>query len=182
MSWLTLLHPKLLQPNLIVEGNILTLTPDQVAHYGLRGLILDVDETLLPSSSGQVSTEMKAWVEAFRPNIKLWLVTNNLNLPRIRRISEELNVPFFVGAAKPSRRTLRKAVEAMNLPVEQLGIVGDRLFTDVLGGNRLGLFTILVDPIYSPQSNSPQSKTNPHFYWVRRVELALSRILGIKIQ
>ena len=172
MSWITLL-----QPNLIVEGNILALTPDRVAEHGLRGLILDVDETLLPASAGQVSPELKTWIEAFQPHIKLWLVTNNVNLPRISRISEELNVPFFVGAAKPSRRKLRKAAEAMNLPVEQLGIVGDRLFTDVLGGNRLGLFTILVDPIYP----TPHPKRH-HPYWVRRLELSLSRLLGMKIE
>ncbi|MFZ9737920.1 MAG: YqeG family HAD IIIA-type phosphatase [Prochlorotrichaceae cyanobacterium] len=171
MSWTTLLRP-----NLIVQGTILALTPERVAQHGLRGLILDVDETLLPSSAGQVSPELKAWVDAFRPDVKLWLVTNNVNLPRIRRISEELNIPFFVGAAKPSRRKLRKAVEAMNLPIDQLGIVGDRLFTDVLGGNRLGLFTILVDPIYTSQST-----TKGHPYWVRRLELMLSKILGMKI-
>jgi HAD superfamily phosphatase (TIGR01668 family) len=170
MSWISLL-----QPDLILDGNILTLTPERVMAYGLQGLILDVDETLLPSSAGQVSPELKDWVDTFRPRLKLWLVTNNLNLPRIQRISEELDLPFYLGAAKPSRRKLRQAMESMNLPIQSLGIVGDRLFTDVLGGNRLGLFTILVEPIEPSQSYLKPS------YIIRQLELKFSRLLGMKI-
>jgi HAD superfamily phosphatase (TIGR01668 family) len=168
MAW-----SQLLQPNLVIQGSIFEITPELLQQHGLEGLILDVDETLVPSHVPQVSSELKQWVEQLKPHARLWLVTNNLNPVRIRRIAEALEVPYLLGAAKPSRRKLRQAAEAMNLPFERLAMVGDRLFTDVLAGNRLGMFTILVDPIVPP---NPWGRSS----WVRPIELWVSRQLGAK--
>jgi HAD superfamily phosphatase (TIGR01668 family) len=80
----------------------------------------------------------------------------------------------MVGAAKPSRRKLKKAAEAMNLPVEQVAMVGDRLFTDVLAGNRLGMFTILVEPMIDPAVTVTS-------YPIRDFEVWLSQSLGVSL-
>ncbi|WP_017720135.1 YqeG family HAD IIIA-type phosphatase [Kamptonema formosum] len=138
---------KLLQPDLVLGGSILSLTPAILQEYQLKGLVLDVDETLVPLRVNSASAELRDWVEEIRPLAALWLVSNNLSLPRISGIAESLNLPYILGAAKPSRRKLRQAVDAMNLPVGEVAMVGDRLFTDVLAGNRLGMFTILVEPV-----------------------------------
>ncbi len=174
MSWVNLL-----QPNLIVNGTILSLTLEMVLEQGLQGLILDVDETLLPASSGQLSPAMKQWVAEFKPQVKLALVSNNLNVSRIQAIAQELDLPFYFGAGKPSRRKLRQAMEAIGVPDQTLGIVGDRLFTDVLGGNRLGLFTILVEPVL-PEPGEMSLLSLIKGPWVRRTEFQLSRWLGAK--
>lgn len=160
----------LLQPDLVLSGPIFDLTLELLQHYNLSGILLDVDETLVSSSTSQVSPELKQWIEQLKPHVRFWLVTNNLNPIRIHRIGTELGVPYLLGAGKPSRRKLRQAAEAMDLPFNQLAMVGDRLFTDVLAGNRLGLFTILVDPIVLP---GQQARS----YWVRSLELWLSRRL-----
>ncbi|MCU0518607.1 MAG: YqeG family HAD IIIA-type phosphatase [Oscillatoria sp. Prado101] len=138
---------KLLQPDLVLGDSIMSLTPAILQEYQLKGLVLDVDETLVPLRERSASAELRDWVEQIRPLAALWLVSNNLSLTRISGIAESLNLPYILGAAKPSRRKLRQAVEAMNLPVGQVAMVGDRLFTDVLAGNRLGMFTILVEPV-----------------------------------
>ncbi len=164
----------LLTPNLIVNGTVLALTLDQIMGYGLKGLILDVDETLLPASSGQVSPELKAWIETLKPQLKLWLVSNNPSFSRIQRIAEDLDLPYYFGAGKPSRRKLRQAMQSMNLSVEELGIVGDRLLTDVLGGNRLGLFTILVQPFFTLEND--RSLWTRRSFWIRQVELIILAI------
>ena len=70
-------------------------------------------------------------------------------------------MPYILGAAKPSRRKLRQAVDGMNLPVDQVAMVGDRLFTDVLAGNRLGMFTILVEPSSIPKRSARLSNGAP---------------------
>ncbi|NJO21163.1 MAG: HAD hydrolase-like protein, partial [Spirulinaceae cyanobacterium RM2_2_10] len=75
---------------------------------------------------------------------------------------------------KPSRRKLRQAVEQMDLPVSQVAMVGDRLFTDVLAGNRLGLFTILVEPMVDPESATRS-------YPIRNFEVWLSQRLGVQL-
>jgi HAD superfamily phosphatase (TIGR01668 family) len=145
MSWISNL-----QPDLILGGPILSLTPDILQHYQLKGLVLDVDETLVPLRVSQASDELRQWVEQIRPVVSVWLVSNNLSQTRISSIAKSLNLPYMLGAGKPSRRKLKKAAEAMNLSVEQVAMVGDRLFTDVLAGNRLGMFTILVEPMLDP--------------------------------
>lgn len=161
MSW-----GKLLQPNLMLSGTILNLTPELLHQNHLKGLVLDVDETLVPFRMADVSEELLPWVESIRQIAPLWLVSNNISEARIRRIAKTLSLPYIAGAGKPSRRKLRRAVEAMQLPVEQVGMVGDRLFTDVLAGNRLGMFTILVEPMVSPDAVIRRSSLHTFEVWL----------------
>lgn len=163
----------LLQPNLVIAGPILALQPEQLLSIGLRGLILDVDETLVAGSTRQVSEELRAWVQEVRQHLQIWLVSNNPNQKRIATIARALDLPYFLSAKKPSRQKLRLAIERMQLPHAQVAMVGDRLFTDVLAGNRLGLFTILVEPMVDPSSR-------PRRYWWRDLEVRISRALGAR--
>jgi hypothetical protein len=165
---------ELLQPDLILEDTVLNLTPDIIQQYQLKGLVLDVDETLVPIKATEASAALQQWVEQTRLVVKLWLVSNNLSDTRIGGIARSLNLPYILGAVKPSRRKLRQAVQGMDLPVEQVGMVGDRLFTDVLAGNRLGMFTILVEPIVDP-GEAVRS------YPVRSFEVLVSQVLGASI-
>lgn len=142
MSWV-----HLLQPNLILPDSVLGITPELLQQHQIKGLILDVDDTLVPATMPEVSEQLCHWLETLRPHVRLWLVTNNLNRKRIQQIADTVQVPYLLGAGKPSRRKLREAAKGMGLPVTTIAMVGDRLLTDVLAGNRLGMFTILVAPI-----------------------------------
>lgn len=165
---------ELLQPDLILQSSVLSLTPDVISQYKLKGLVLDVDETLVPVRASEASPELRQWVDATRTVTKLWLVSNNLSDARIGGIARSLDLPYILGAVKPSRRKLRQAVIAMDLPVTQVAMVGDRLFTDVLAGNRLGMFTILVEPIVD-------AGVAVRSYPVRSFEVLVSQFLGASI-
>ena len=165
---------ELLQPDLIMSDSVLSLTSDIIQLYKLKGLVLDVDETLVPIKATEATEELRQWVEQTRLVAALWLVSNNLSDQRIGGIAKSLSLPYILGAVKPSRRKLRQAVTAMNLPVEQVAMVGDRLFTDILAGNRLGMFTILVEPIVAP-GEAVRS------YPVRSFEILLSQLLGASL-
>ncbi|YAI81236.1 MAG: YqeG family HAD IIIA-type phosphatase [cyanobacterium endosymbiont of Rhopalodia sterrenbergii] len=165
---------KLLQPDLVLGDTILGLTPEILTYYHIKGLVLDVDETLVPLQQSQVSQELEQWIETIRQVTPIWLVSNNLSEGRIRRIANTLALPYLLGAVKPSRRKLRQAVQAMKLPVNGVAMVGDRLFTDVLAGNRLGMFTILVKPI-------TDTTMTARYYPIHNFEIWLSRILGVSL-
>ncbi|MDA0674018.1 MAG: YqeG family HAD IIIA-type phosphatase [Cyanobacteria bacterium] len=171
MSWVSLL-----QPDLILGEPILGLTPAMIAHHQLQGLILDVDETLVPLREADTSPEVHTWCNQIKPLVSLWLVSNNLNQSRIRRIAEVLDLPYFTGAGKPSRRKLRQAATEMGLPFNRIGMVGDRLFTDVLAGNRLGMFTVLVEPMVNPSTGLAGKPL------VRSLEVWISQQLGVSLQ
>ncbi len=164
----------LLQPDLVLGRNILHLSPDVLDHYNLRGLILDVDDTLVPLRQAETNPALAQWMGQIKPVASVWLVSNNVNANRISRIADLLDVPYLTSAGKPSRRKLQQALTAMELPVNQVAMVGDRLFTDVLAGNRIGMFTILVEPM--PLANE--------VIWpspLRYLEVSISQYLGVTL-
>lgn len=165
---------RLLEPDLFLGGSILNLTRETIEKYQLQGLVLDVDETLVPLKENQVSQDIQQWVTNIKEIATLSLVSNNLVESRIAAIAESLDLPYISNAAKPSRRKLNKAVKAMELPVERIAMVGDRLLTDVLAGNRLGMFTILVEPMVDPTQGSG-------IYRLRSFEVWLSQIIGASL-
>jgi HAD superfamily phosphatase (TIGR01668 family) len=164
----------LLQPDLVLEGSVLGICPDLLARHNLRGLILDVDDTLVPLRQAETNPKLAEWMAQIKSVASVWLVSNNINAYRISRIAALLDVPYITSAGKPSGRKLRQALTAMNLPATEVAMVGDRLFTDVLAGNRVGLFTILVDPM--PALNHP-----PRTSTIRLLEVMISQYLGVTL-
>lgn len=164
----------LLQPNLVLGGTIFDLTPQILEQQNIQGLILDVDETLVPFKQKEISIELQQWVTEIRQQTPIWLVSNNISQTRIGNIAQSVDLPFISAAKKPSRRRLRQAADAMNLPVERVAMVGDRLFTDVLAGNRLGMFTVLVEPMIDPVV---AVRSHP----IRDFEIWLSQLMGVSL-
>jgi len=165
---------RLLQPDLVLNGDVLSISPDLLAQHGLKGLILDVDDTLVPLRQAETNPDLGRWMNQIKAEASVWLVSNNINAQRISRIADLLEVPYLTSAGKPSGRKLKLALAAMNLPVNQVAMVGDRLFTDVLAGNRVGLFTILVNPM---PGLDQIARTSP----LRSLEVIISQYLGVTL-
>lgn len=114
---------------------------------GIKGLITDMDNTLVAWSDRNVSPRLAEWfADLKKQGFKLCIVSNNSE-DKGGQLAREINIPAIWYAVKPRRKAFRRALEKMDLKPEETAVVGDQIFTDVLGGNRLGLYTILVNPI-----------------------------------
>ena len=139
---------RLLCPRQMVDGfDDIDLT--ELTRLGIRGIIVDIDNTIIPWGSDVVDARIRLWLDELQAQgFKVCLVSNNKN-KRVKAIGERLSMPFVARALKPAKAGFRQALDHMGLPPSQVAVIGDQLFTDVLGGNRLGLYTIWVRPLSS---------------------------------
>lgn len=115
--------------------------------HGIRGILLDIDNTLATHKVFEVAPEVQAWVdEAKAMGFKVALYSNAMSA-RTRKMAEVIDVPAAPRGYKPLNIGLRGALEILGLPKSQVALVGDQLFTDILGGKLGGLTTVLIEPI-----------------------------------
>jgi len=120
------------------------LSPAWLDSRGVRGLLLDLDDTLVPAYGEGLDPAAAAWVRACRDLRGVVVVSNNRNRDRVASVATELGVPYVHLALKPLPTGLRAGASLLGLPAREVAIVGDQIFTDVLGGRLLGMHTVLV--------------------------------------
>ena len=114
---------------------------------GIRGIIFDLDNTIIPWDSAAMCPELSQWFQKLLMNdFKVVIVSNNWH-KRVKAIADLFGIPFVSRARKPAKSGFRQALARMDMEPAEVAVIGDQLFTDVLGGNRLGLYTIWVKPI-----------------------------------
>lgn len=137
---------KLLTPDQYLN-NIFEIDVEKLETLGIKGIITDMDNTLVSWNDRSVYPRLAEWFALLKKmGFKLFIVSNN-SKDRGGKLARELDIPAIWYAIKPRRGAFRKALETMDLTPQEVAVVGDQIFTDVLGGNRLGLHTILVTPI-----------------------------------
>ena len=131
-----------------VADSIYDISVEALARRGVKLLLADLDNTLVPYGVPLPDQKLINWRDELAAyGITLFVLSNNRHENRPRIFSEGLDVPFIGHAGKPKPPSFYKAMEDMHVTKEQTAIVGDQIFTDVLGGNRAGISTILVKPI-----------------------------------
>jgi HAD superfamily phosphatase (TIGR01668 family) len=165
-----MLH-RLLIPDLVARGTLAQLSIPDLQQHGIRALILDVDRTLLPRRSAQLPPAAERWLREAGRSLPIHLFSNNPSRRRIGGLAEQLGLPYTTSAAKPRRAALRRVLAELGLPPQQVALVGDRVFTDVLAGNRLDLYTVLVKPI------DPRGEPCRRDH-LQRLELRMARWMG----
>ena len=128
--------------------DIYELSGEALERRGFRLLLADLDNTLVPYGVPLPDEKLKAWRDDLAAHgVTLFVLSNNRHKMRPRIFSEALDVPWIGHAGKPKTRSFLKAMEQMGVTKEQTAIVGDQVFTDVLGGSLAGVTAILVEPI-----------------------------------
>ena len=115
------------------------------------------------------------WLQEAQQQFPIHLLSNNPSRQRIGSVAQTLGLPFTTSAGKPRRGALRRVLAQLNLPAAQVALVGDRLFTDVIAGNRLGLFTVLVKPIDAKGQPCQRDR-------LQKMELRLAQWMGAALR
>ncbi|GKU78249.1 YqeG family HAD IIIA-type phosphatase [Paenibacillus sp. L3-i20] len=163
-----------LLPNLRVNS-VYEIDLDELSSRGVRGIITDLDNTLVGAKEPLATPELVSWLDHVSSlGFKVVIVSNN-NKTRVGNFAAPLGIPFIHAARKPIQRAFRKALAIMDLPADQTVMLGDQMMTDVLGGNRMGLYTILVAPV-APADEGKMTLVNR---FIERFVLTILRKRGL---
>ena len=136
----------ILYPNLLLNS-VKDITIKMLKQNKIKALILDVDNTLIDYRKN-LSEEIIKWSkEMKKEQIKLYILSNTNNKEKVQNVADRLKIPYMNLAKKPFKKGFLKVQKELKEKSENIAVVGDQIFTDVIGGNRCKMFTILVEPI-----------------------------------
>ena len=137
---------RLLRPGQMVEA-VWHIDPRRLRRRGIRGLILDLDNTLVNWNQVTLRPEVLRWIEeANGQELRCCVLTNARTGRRVAAVADRLGASYLIKAGKPFPRAYRKAMRRLGTTPETTAVIGDQVFTDILGANLLGIETILVEP------------------------------------
>lgn len=137
---------KMFLPDEFVK-DVFHINADELKARGIKGIITDLDNTLVEWDRADATPEIIEWLEGMiQAGIQVTIVSNNNDL-RVKTFSEPIQIPFIAKAQKPLRKSFGRALKLMGTKKEETVVIGDQLLTDIFGGNRKGLHTILVIPV-----------------------------------
>lgn len=135
-----------LLPNEFVTS-VFEITPDKLKQLGIKGVITDLDNTLVEWDRADATEEITAWLADLKEaGIRIIIASNN-NEERVKRFADPLGLEYIHRAKKPLGKAYYSAVVRLGLHPEHVAMVGDQLLTDIMGANRMKLYTILVRPV-----------------------------------
>ena len=123
------------------------ITIEFLNKHKIKTLLLDVDNTLVDYTKNMTESVAKWAKELKGQGVKLYILSNSNDKQKISNIVKKLEIPYQCFAMKPLKRGFKKAQKELQEKREHMAIVGDQIFTDVIGGKRCKIYTILVEPI-----------------------------------
>ena len=130
-----------------IADSVLDIDPSALKAAGLRGALIDIDNTLAPWNSMEVPQELRDWVKRAQQELKVCVLSNSSKRTRVRKLAEMLDAPCVWPAGKPWPVAYRRALALTGTQPGETVMIGDQLLTDILGANVHGLYTILVRPL-----------------------------------
>jgi HAD superfamily phosphatase (TIGR01668 family) len=152
-----------------MTGSLLDIDLAELAARGIKALIIDLDNTLMGWDAEQMTVQMSDWVQAAKAKgFNICIASNGLG-GRVRKVAETLDVLAVPKAIKPRKRPFKQALRMLDARPDEVAVIGDQVFTDILGGNRMNCYTILINPISRRELRTTR--------FMRRVERRILRRL-----
>ena len=133
-------------PKLITAATT-DITPELLAERGIRLLMLDFDNTIVPYTTDVPTPRMEQWLlDMVKSDVQICVVSNSIN-DRVKRFCGKYGIPCITHAKKPFTKGIRECLDKFGVPASEAALVGDQIFTDTLGANSAGVTSILVKAI-----------------------------------
>jgi hypothetical protein len=143
---------KIITPDVYLESIYLIDIEKLQQKKNIKGIIVDLDNTLVPWGSNYLDKKIVSWIKQVKQSGMKICIVSNTTANHLSDMSNLLDIPFYSSRFKPMKRPFQKAMKMMNTINRETVVIGDQIFTDVLGGNRLKLLTILVCPLGQNES------------------------------
>ncbi len=131
----------------IYQQSIYTINYEELSNRGIKCLLFDLDNTLVSPNIKKPNKRLyELFAELKKMDFKLFVFSNSPK-KRVKIFSEKLGIPYYYSTFKPFMRNFKKVMFENDLDINEVAIIGDQLLTDILGGNRVGITTILINPV-----------------------------------
>ena len=154
------------------KKSILDINYEDLKKKNIKCLIFDLDNTLLKVHKSIPKKETCELIKKLKKDFMIFIVSNNSSSKRLKTAADALDIEFVKFAMKPLSRGFRKIKNKNNLSKSEMCIIGDQIMTDVLGGNRYKIYTILVDPL----SNDELKVTGVNRFFEKRKLKKLAKL------
>ena len=163
-----------LYPNAYLK-NVKEITIDFLNKNNIKALILDVDNTLIDFNKKMLDG-IEEWCKNLKKQgIKLFIVSNSNKKTKVEMVAKKLELQYIHFATKPFKRGFRKAAKMLQEKNENIAVVGDQIFTDVIGANRCKMFSILVEPIEKKDLLVTKIKRPLENYIIKKYQKSLEK-------
>jgi len=157
--------PFRLRPTYIID-HVTDINLEDIKELGVKGFIFDLDNTLMAPKTGVLTDDVYVWLEKVKSQFKVAIVSNNNNVEYVQKVRKVFDFPLYAAAQKPRNHVILRALRDMDLLPSQVAMVGDQVLTDMLVGQRTGMYTILVDPLV-------KHKEIPLYKFLRKLERSI---------
>ena len=131
----------------VITDELTDLNPELLRNWGVRLLMMDFDNTIVPYTTNIPTEKMAAWLKAMAVSDIQICVVSNSRKDRVKKFCEPYGIPVITHANKPGTKGIEECLAQFGIDRKEAAIVGDQIFTDTLGGNRAGVTPILIRAI-----------------------------------
>lgn len=133
----------------VIFPKLTDVPPQYLESRGIRLLMLDFDNTMLPYTTNIPPQPLLDWLGSFRGSPVQLCIVSNSKKPRVKVFSEQYGVDVIQGAKKPFSKGIRACLKKYGVSKSEAALCGDQIYTDVLGANCAGVYSILVKSIHN---------------------------------
>lgn len=131
------------------KKDIYSIDYKKLKSFGIKCLLFDLDNTLVPYYKTKPTRKVKDFIERLKDMGFKVIIFSNSNKKRLTPFKNILEVDCSYSSRKPAQRKFKKVLTEYKFNQSEVAMIGDQIPTDVFGGNRMGIFTVLVKPISS---------------------------------